>query len=172
MKRNVEIKARAADPAGIRRRAGELAGGPPEILEQDDTFFQCDHGRLKLRVLSEESAELIWYERPDTEEPSQSSYVVYPSTDPGTLRQALSRALEVRGRVRKIRALFLAGNTRIHLDEVEGLGSFVELEVVLGEHETFADGERVAREIMEALEIRQEDLLDRAYVDMLSERGS
>lgn len=171
MKRNVEIKARAANPEAIHARAGRLSGGPPAVLEQDDTFFHCRDGRLKLRLLSDARAELIHYDRPDNREPSECRYTVYPCVDPGLLGEALSGALGVRGRVRKVRSLYLVGNTRIHVDEVEGLGRFVELEVVLAPEQSSADGERVAREIMEALGIESRDLLDAAYIDLLERRS-
>jgi len=170
VKRNVEIKARAADPDAIRRRAERLSGGPPSVLEQDDTFFHCRDGRLKLRVLSGRESELIHYDRPDRLEPAECRYTVCPCAAPALLREALSGALGVRGSVRKVRSLFLAGQTRIHVDEVEGLGSFVELEVVLRTEQTRADGERTAREIMRALGIEPRDLVETSYIDLL-ERG-
>jgi len=166
LKRNVEIKARAADPAALRARAERLSGGPPAVLQQDDTFFHCRHGRLKLRVPAGAEAELIYYDRPDALEPSQCRYVVCPCPDPGLLREALSGALGIRGRVRKTRSLYLVGNTRIHLDEVDRLGTFVELEVVLSEGQTSAEGERTAREITDALGIDRGDLLEGADIDL------
>ena len=171
MKRNVEIKARAADPATIRERAERLSGGPPVILKQDDTFFHCRRGRLKLRVLSDREAELIQYERPDTLEPVECRYTVCPCADPALLLEALSGALGVRGRVRKVRSLYLVGTTRIHVDEVQGLGSFVELEVVLADGQSRDEGERTAREIMRALGIENRDLLESAYIDLLERKS-
>jgi len=171
MKRNVEIKARAADPGTLRARAERLSGGPPAVLEQNDTFFHCREGRLKLRELAGAPAELIHYVRPDTAGPSECRYTVCPCEAPGLLREALTAALGVRGRVRKVRSLYLVGRTRIHLDEVEGLGAFVELEVVLDPDQSSDDGERTAREIMDALGIDPADLLETAYIDLLERAG-
>lgn len=170
MKRNVEIKARAAAPDAIRARAERLSGGPPTVLRQDDTFFHCRDGRLKLRELSDSEAELIYYDRPDTLEPVECRYTVCPCAEPNLYREALSGALGVRGRVRKLRSVYLVGNTRIHVDEVEGLGTFVELEVVLTAGQSRAEGEETARELMRALGIEARDLLETAYIDLL-ERG-
>jgi predicted adenylyl cyclase CyaB len=167
VKRNVEIKARAADPDAIRRRAERLSDGPPSVLTQDDTFFHCRDGRLKLRLLSESQAELIHYDRPDTIEPVECRYTVCPCANPTLLLEALSGALGVRGRVRKIRSLYLVNQTRIHVDEVEGLGSYVELEVVLRPEQSRADGERIARAIMRELGIAPRDLIETAYIDLL-----
>ena len=77
-------------------------------------------------------------------------------------------ALGVTGRVKKKRLLYMYGVTRIHVDEVEGLGDFVELEVVLGDTETVESGQHVADDLMIRLEIEKGDLLDGAYVDMLA----
>jgi predicted adenylyl cyclase CyaB len=119
------------------------------------------------RVADSTEAELIYYERRDGPEPKESRYVVYRTSDPDTLGQALTAALGVRGRVRKRRTLYLVGPTRVHLDEVEGLGDFVELEVVLQPHETASDGIAVARRLMDKLGIAQDQLVTGAYTDLL-----
>ena len=145
-RRNVEIKARVADLAALEARVVALADQGPVDIEQDDTFFKCTQGRLKLRQLATDRGELIHYQRPDRDGPKVSSFVIAPTTDPGALRDALTRALGSSGRVRKRRRLYLAGRTRIHLDRVEGLGDFVELEVVLGPGDGPAAGEASERD--------------------------
>ena len=169
MKRNVEIKARVDDLAAVRERVKALAAGDPVILEQVDTFFPCAQGRLKLRELANSpEAELIYYERPDQSGPKESRYRIYRTTDPGSLRATLSVALGVRGVVRKRRTLYLIGASRVHLDEVEELGDFVEVEVVLDPEQGTVDGDAVAQDLMGKLGIRSEQLIDRAYVDLLA----
>lgn len=167
MKRNVEIKARLHDPTGMRLAVEKVANSGPESLEQVDTFFECAKGRLKLREFSDGRAELISYERPDAVGPAESRYERVPVSRPGELRLALSRSLGERAVVRKRRTLYLAGRTRIHLDEVEGLGSFIELEAVLESGQSTAEGVRELQVLMERLGITQEDLLEEAYVDLL-----
>jgi predicted adenylyl cyclase CyaB len=164
---NVEIKARARDLARQERVAAGLSDTPVQIIAQEDVFFATDRGRLKLRILAPDRGELIRYERPDHEGPRTSTYTVEPTDDPASLRAELDRRHGVIGVVRKTRRLYLAGRTRIHCDEVEGLGSFLELEVVMRDGEPESDGVRVARELMTALGIRDEDLLSRAYIDLL-----
>jgi adenylate cyclase class IV len=171
LKRNVEIKARATDPRALHERAERLSGGPPTLLRQEDTFFRCPGGRLKLRVLSDNRAELIHYDRPDARGPSACRYTVCPIERPVLLREALAGSLGVRGSVRKVRRLYLVGNTRIHVDEVEGLGAFVELEVVLTSEQTVVEGERTARELMGELGIDPGDLVESAYIDLLESGG-
>lgn len=167
MARNVEIKARIADVAAIEPAVARLADHGPTAIAQDDTFFHCAQGRLKLRAFADGSAELIAYERPDTEGPKLSTYLRVAAADPPALRAALAAACGVRGRVRKQRTLYLVGRTRVHLDVVEGLGHFVELEVVLDETQTPAQGVAVAEGLLDALHIAPTQLVATAYVDLL-----
>jgi len=168
MPRNVEIKARVPDLAAVRTRAVSLVSIPAELVSQVDTFFAVPRGRLKLREFADGAGELIVYERADRNGPKESDYVRVGCADPQALREALARALPVRGQVRKRREVFFAGRTRIHLDQVEGLGSFVELEVVLRAGESVEDGEREARDLMQKLAIPDGALVAAAYIDLLA----
>ena len=173
MNRNVEIKAKVADLATVRKMAEQLADRGPVVLEQEDTFFHCSQGRLKLRCFRDGTpAELIGYRRGDAAGPKESCYVVYRTSDPRGLLAVLSAALGVRAIVRKRRTLYLIGPTRVHLDQVEGLGQFVELEVVLQPGQTVAEGVAVAHDVMVKLGISQDQLVERAYVDLLQEAQS
>lgn len=168
MARNTEIKARITSVEALLPIAAALAaGGPPELITQDDTFFQAPQGRLKLREFADGSAQLIHYHRPDAQGPKVSDYVISPVPDAASMRQALGRACGLLGRVRKRRTLLLAGTTRIHLDRVEGLGDFLELEVVLRDDQTAADGERIAQGLMQQLGVQPTQLLSGAYLDLL-----
>jgi predicted adenylyl cyclase CyaB len=171
MARNVEIKARITSVDALVPRAAAIADkGPVEII-QDDTFFRCESGRLKLRAFSKKEGELIFYRRADRQGPKESFYLRSPTSAPETLRDSLSLAYGEAGRVRKHRTLFLAGRTRIHLDKVEGLGQFLELEVVLGEGEPIEAGIREAYELMTKLGVDSSQLIEGAYVDLLAQRG-
>lgn len=167
MPRNVEIKARIESIESLKPMAAALADqGPVEII-QDDTFFVCQKGRLKLRVLSPNEGQLIFYRRTDQRGPKESFYVFSLTSSPETLRETLSLAYGQAGRFRKHRTLYLAGRTRIHLDRVEGLGDFLELEVVLSEGEAAEAGAAVARDLMQKLGIRPDQLIEGAYIDLL-----
>jgi predicted adenylyl cyclase CyaB len=168
MPRNVEIKARVGDPLELAQRARQLAGADPEILTQHDVFFHCPNGRLKLRRFADGSGELIAYQRLDARGPKTSHYQVVPCADPEALGAALCAALGVLGEVRKTRRLWLVGRTRVHLDEVDGLGHFVELEVVLGADELATAGEREAARLMAALGIDRAALVAAAYLDLIA----
>jgi adenylate cyclase class IV len=167
MPTNVEIKARVGDPAALAAIARRLSDAPPATFHQRDTFFGCPHGRLKLRELGSGKSELIWYDRPNTAGSKRSDYRLAAVADPATLRDVLERAYGVTQVVEKMRTLCLVGQTRIHLDEVDGQGSFVELEVVLQDGQPESEGHRIAAELMARLGIAPSDLLTSAYVDML-----
>ena len=167
MARNVEIKARVASLEEIEPRARAIATEAPVDLVQDDTFFACPNGRLKLRAFPDGHGELIHYTRADEAGPKTSDYRIAATTAPDALRETLARAYGTVGRVRKARRLYITGRTRIHLDQVESLGAFVELEVVLGENEEAQNGDAVAREIMARLGISESQLVRGAYVDQL-----
>jgi predicted adenylyl cyclase CyaB len=171
MPTNIEIKARVRDMAALRGRAEKLSDTPVQVIPQEDTFFHVPKGRLKLRLLRPDFAQLVYYERPDQDGPKRSTYHIYETHDPAGLKTALSLALGVRGVVRKTRTLYLAGQTRIHLDDVEGLGQFMELEVVLREGQSEAEGQSIAEELMERLGVWKEDLLEGAYMDLLEKNG-
>ena len=172
MARNVEIKARVASLAALQPRVAALAQHGPELIEQDDSFFPCAQGRLKLRAFADGRGELIAYERPDAPGPKTSSYQITPTSDPDGLRAALATALGVAGRVRKQRWLYLIGRTRVHLDDVEGLGEFLELEVVLRDGEAAAAGIDEAHALMARLGVPTANLVASAYVDLLNARAS
>lgn len=168
MSRNIEIKARARDFAAQARVAADLADRPPSVMDQVDTFFHVANGRLKLREFGDGPGELIQYRRADAPGPKPSDYVRSPAPDPVSLKAALSNALGVRAVVKKKRTVYLSGQTRIHFDEVDGLGRFIELEVVLGAGQAPREGIPVADKLMAALEIQRCDLIEGAYVDMLT----
>jgi adenylate cyclase class IV len=172
MATNIEWKAWARHPEQQRKLAKDLAGRPPELLVQIDTFFHVPRGRLKLRQLAPDRGELIFYERRDQAGPKPSHYSIVPTGEPAALRATLAQALSMRGEVHKRRWLFLVGQSRIHLDEVEGLGTFLDVEVVLAPGQEFASGERIAADLRRALDVRDEDLVDRAYIDLLTEQSS
>lgn len=166
MPRNVEIKARVADLDALAKKVASFADEGPIAIGQDDTFFHCARGRLKLRMFGPDRGELIFYRRSDTAGPRESFYLRTPTVEPEALRSTLALAYGELGRVRKHRTLFLVGRTRVHLDRVEGRGEFLELEVVLADDEPTEAGVREADALLERLGIARSDLLEGAYLDL------
>jgi len=172
MARNIEIKAYIESVSALLPRVAALAASGPTEINQDDTFFPCEHGRLKLRAFSDERGELIFYRRSDQQGPKESFYVISPTSSPGTLRHLLTLSYGQVGRIEKHRTVFLVGHTRVHLDRVKGLGEFLELEVVLQEGEEVETGVAEAYTLMEKLGIQSSQLIEGAYVDLLAEKSN
>jgi predicted adenylyl cyclase CyaB len=167
MPTNIEIKAKISDLEVFKGKVKKLAIKETGEIFQEDTFFRTEKGRLKLRVLSENKGELIYYERNNSAEPKRSDYYIYKTNEPGILKQVLRNALGMRGVVNKKRLLYIIGNTRIHLDEVEHLGSFIELEIVLSTEQNDDEGKSIANDLMVKLDINKNDLIDKAYIDLI-----
>ncbi len=170
MARNIEIKARIESVDAVAAKAAALADHGPIEIPQDDTFFACDRGRLKLRAFSATEGQLIFYQRANQAGPKESFYIISPTASPDSLREALTLAYGQAGRVRKHRTLYLVGRTRVHLDKVENLGHFLELEVVLSDGEHHEPGVEEAHRLTAALGIPTTHLIEGAYVDLLSQR--
>ena len=168
MQTNIEIKARLADPTKTRAFVEAIGDTPPLTLHQRDTFFRCSHGRIKLREMGPGQAELIFYARPDSAAVKQSDYEITAVADPESLLSVLSRALGVTQTVVKTLVLYLVGQTRVHLDSVDRLGDFLELEAVLRPGQDVAQGQAIAADLMGRLGIRDEDLCSTAYAGMLN----
>jgi homotetrameric cytidine deaminase len=165
--RNIEIKARDADPARTLERALGLGATDSGVISQRDTYFARAGGRLKLREQEPGEDELIEYRRADEAGARTSSYRRVPVANAAELRAALDAALGTLVLVAKRRHLLLCDNVRIHLDEVEGLGSFLELEVVASEESDLASEQAQVAELRKRLEIGDAALIGHSYSDLL-----
>jgi homotetrameric cytidine deaminase len=164
-RRNVELKAVDPDPARSLAAARELGAEDRGVLRQRDTYFRARSGRLKLREEEPGGATLIQYDRPDAAQARESRYRLTAVPDPDGLRASLDAALGTLVVVDKERHLLLWEGVRIHLDTVQGLGSFVELEgVAPADSDLGAEQEKVAR-LRDALQIG--DILTDSYSDRL-----
>ena len=171
---NVELKAHDPDPAATAARCAELGAQDLGVLVQRDTYFATRHGRLKLRVegagtgTGTGTGELIAYRRPDQTEPGESTYVRAPAAEPDALREALDAALGTTVVVAKRRRLFLWENVRIHLDDVDELGTFVELEAIVApDGSDLEDAHAKVARLREVLAIKDGSLVAEGYRDLL-----
>ncbi|HAH31395.1 MAG TPA: adenylate cyclase [Elusimicrobia bacterium] len=165
MPRNIEIKTKASAWKKQLEAAKKIADRY-ESLDQEDVFFNCPSGRLKLRTQKGKGNYLIFYRRADEAGPKTSEYFPAEVKDPAAMK-ALFNAAFGRGRtVKKKRLVVFAGQTRIHFDKVEGLGRFIELEVCLKKGQSPAAGRKIASGLMKMLSIPEQDLLKTAYADM------
>jgi adenylate cyclase len=170
MPSNVEIKAILKNRARAEAIAAELSDAGPELIRQEDVFFPCDGARLKLRILGPERGELIRYERADVADIRCSRYVIAHTSDPHTLLDILTKTLGRVGVVKKARTLYLMGQTRIHLDRVEDLGDFLELEVVLQPEQGESEGKNITEDLLARFGIEKQQLIAEAYIDLLANR--
>jgi predicted adenylyl cyclase CyaB len=171
MPANIEIKARLADPVAAEAVAIRLSDFGPELIHQEDVFFNAEAVRLKLRIFAPDCGELIRYERADTAGARLSQYSIAATSDPQALLEILSKILGVAGVVKKDRTLYLVGQTRIHIDRVEDLGDFLELEVVLRPGQSAAEAKVIAEALLFEFGIGADQLIGEAYIDLLSGRA-
>jgi predicted adenylyl cyclase CyaB len=164
---NIEVKAILEDVRAARETAARLSGQNGKIFHQVDVFFSCDAARLKLRILGPHLGELIRYERSDLAAARVSRYLIARTQDPEVLRTILTETLGTEGVVKKTRQLFLVGQTRVHIDSVEGLGDFLELEVVMRPDQEESDGHEIVRGLLLEFGIRRGQLVAEAYVDLV-----
>ncbi|MEA2293845.1 MAG: cytidine deaminase [Solirubrobacteraceae bacterium] len=166
-RRNVELKAVDRDPAATLSVAIAAGARDRGTLRQRDTYFGVPHGRLKLREQEGAVAQLIAYERPDDPAVRLSRYHLIEVPDPETALAGLTATCGVRVVVSKARRLLEWENVRIHLDDVAGLGRFVELEAVAAPGADLGQERRKVDRLRELLDIRDGDLRAGSYADAL-----
>ena len=167
---NIEIKAPVRDVAALTARIERLGASREWARGQRDVFFRVAEGYLKLRTVAGEPGELIAYVRASGSEPRPSDYDIAPVDDPAKLERVLTRSLGVRGVVKKTRTLHLWRHTRIHLDRVDGLGDFMELETVV-QGITPEEARAETHAVIGALALDPDDFLDRPYLELLEAAG-
>ena len=165
LRQNLELKAPCPDPAQAEAAIQRLGARDEGLLVQKDTYFPVPNGRLKLREIEGAPAQLIAYDRPEDQAQRVSQYRISEVADPAGLLSVLSAALGIRGVVAKRRHLYLWQDCRIHLDEVEGLGSFLEFEVV-SQGNSCDDWDRMET-LMTAFGLRDSDAIQASYSDLL-----
>jgi homotetrameric cytidine deaminase len=165
--RNIELKARDPQPARTLELALALGAEDRGEITQRDTYFAGARGRLKLREQEPGDDELIQYRRSDAPGARESRYRRVPVSDAPVLRDALDAALGTLVVVEKRRRLLLHENVRIHIDQVEGLGSFIELEAVAGPGSDLSGEQDTVRRLRAELEVSEDSLVAQSYSDLL-----
>lgn len=162
-RRNVELKAKNPNPGRSLEICRDLEAEDRGVISQRDTYFEVASGGLKLREESPGTPHLIQFQRADEAQQRLSSYRIVAIDDGASLRAALGE----RGVVVKRRHLFLWRDVRIHLDEVEGLGSFLELEAVASEESDLTHEYQLVADLRDAFGITDELLCAHGYADQL-----
>lgn len=161
--RNIELKARIHSLHAARAVAERIATGRLGVERQVDTYFCCNQGRLKLRRREGRPAQLVAYRRADQAGPKASDYRLVEVQDAEGLEQALGAALGAWAVVEKRREIFLHHNVRIHLDQVAGLGDFLEFEAMLDPCVDDQAGQAQLQLLAEQFGISPRDLVDCSY---------
>jgi adenylate cyclase class 2 len=163
---NLEAKFKLSSLERSRAKAEALGYVFKATLRQRDTFFRVSRGKLKLREEPSGTC-LIHYDREARDDLKLSSYEIVPVAEPESLRAVLSAALGVLAEVRKERTLLMKNNVRLHLDNVDGLGAFGEIEAVLDQGVDSARSRADMDDLIDALEVRRTHLIGVSYAEML-----
>ena len=168
--KNIEIKSPLRRRPETEEKLGSIGARLEWTKEQVDTFFKVPSGWLKLREVEGDPAELISYRRSvEDSGPRESEYNIFRLQDASELKLVLEQSLGILGRVEKQRALWLWRHTRVHLDRVEGLGDFLELETVLSGISP-AEGTAESEAVIGLLELDRKLFISVPYLELLQER--
>ncbi|MGH7931894.1 MAG: class IV adenylate cyclase [Candidatus Binataceae bacterium] len=168
--RNIEAKFKLRDLERARERALAMGFAARGEFEQRDTFFVVANGKLKLREQEGAGASMIYYSRERYDRLDLSNYEIVMVADGAAMRAVLAAALGVLAEVRKQRTLLTRANVRLHLDRIDGLGEFGEIEAVLAEDDSVAANQAAAREILTGLGITDADRVEMSYFELLLKR--
>jgi predicted adenylyl cyclase CyaB len=163
---NLELKATYTNMEELRRLVLQLGAEYQKTMHQLDTYFNVPKGRLKLREIDGEVAQLVYYERTDERTSRYSDYSLVEIADAPGFKRMMLDALGVKAIVDKVRELWLYGNTRIHIDEVNGLGYFVEVETVIT-NQTEAEVQAEHNLVKDVLAIDDAQIVPVSYSDLI-----
>ncbi len=168
---NIELKARYEEFDFARKCIEQLGGTFRRTIVQKDIYFDCERGRLKLRLNSDEdNGELIFYQRDDQPGPRESQYQIYLAPEPARLEAMLRAAYNVRTVVEKTRELYTIDNVRVHLDVVVGLGGFLEFEAVMTPERDYEEEQRKLERYLSIFQIEPSQLVPLSYCDLMERK--
>lgn len=170
--KNVEIKAKCDNPEKVEKILLENGADYKGLDHQTDTYFNVKNGRLKMRIGNIEKS-LIFYDRPNIKGPKQSTFNLYRSENLEELKPLLISSLEIMVEVKKHRKIFFIDHVKFHIDEVDGLGSFVEIEVGdLTDSKTHKELKDLCDYYIDLLGVKEDNLMNISYSDMLMNKNS
>jgi predicted adenylyl cyclase CyaB len=167
---NIEIKARYPDLEEAARIAISLGAADHGPRHQRDLYYNVPRGRLKLRQSDVDPDELVLYLRPDEPGPRRADYQVIPVPAESRTAELLEAILGLEVVVEKVRRLFLLDATRIHLDEVTGLGHFIEFEAVHthGNKPAATAARQEVERLIKTFNIPPADLIPNSYRELIN----
>lgn len=167
---NIEIKAKSNNQDAIREILKSKNANFKGVDHQIDTYFKVNNGRLKLREGKIEN-HLIHYQRENKEGPKQSDVTLFKSNPKSSLKEILTKALGILVVVNKKREIYFIDNVKFHIDVVEDLGTFVEIEAI-GNNGTIGKDKLLeqCQFFLDLFKISQEDLVSVSYSDLLLQK--
>ncbi len=170
MPTNLEIKARIPSIQYAINIAEKLPASFSTELNQTDTYFVVPKGRLKLREINNSQCELIYYTRTETSNERLSDFEISTVTDSINLKSILKMAYGVSAAVQKKRLLYLYGTTRIHIDNIDSLGAFIEFEVpVETDHQK---AHNIMQFLISKFQIQDDSFIKESYMDLILDKGT
>lgn len=165
--KNIELKIKINNFGPILKKLKGLSAEYKGVLKQTDTYYKCKNGRLKIREINNKFYELIFYQRPNTLGQKISNYEVIKINDKqlSDFKNILKTSLGEKIKVEKKRSLWIYKNTRIHLDKVKKLGTFLELETMVNDNINKSRDEY--RQISGILELKKYKKYKKSYSDIL-----
>ncbi len=165
MRKNLEIKASIENIESCEKIAKSIHARFDRVMKQTDTYFNVSHGRLKLREIDDVQAELIYYSRNEEGNHRISDFQICPVQNPSHLREILALSLGIKIQVVKKRILYMYQTTRIHLDNIDNLGSFLEFEVPVDKNEQNA--QETLDFLVSLFGIKENEYIKESYSDLL-----
>ncbi len=172
MCKQIDLKFRISDLAEMRQKLSALPVTGPTDLSFKEVFFHSKQGVLKLRILSETAGQLIYAYSHSATQQALTDYQLSLTDSPAVLQKILSETNGIKGCLTQKRRLYLYGRTRVHLDFVEGLGDFLELEVVLEQGENLLSGNNEVDYMMSRLGLTDKDLISGPYLELLENNST
>jgi predicted adenylyl cyclase CyaB len=165
----VELKARLNDFEEVKRRLSLLGAQYVGSFHQVDTYFKVPQGRLKIRETEkQDNADIVFYERPNTPKIKKSHVLLFQAQPPPAAKELLTKFFATRVVVDKIREIYILGKTRIHLDQVAQLGTFIEFELsTTNEEKEIENSRSLLVGLCAKLDVRKEDLEALSYSDLM-----
>ncbi|HEY32422.1 MAG TPA: class IV adenylate cyclase [Dehalococcoidia bacterium] len=166
----IEIKAKSNNQDRVREilklRKADFKGTDHQI----DTYFNVNYGRLKLREGRIESS-LVFYDRENEPGPKQSNVTLFEADPESPLKEILTKALGILVVVDKHREIYFIDNVKFHIDTVEKLGTFIEIEAIAKDNSISKEKLlEQCQSFMDLFQISQEDLISVSYSDLLVQK--
>jgi predicted adenylyl cyclase CyaB len=162
--KNFEIKCRISNLSAIKEKLSSDRNYKYSVEKQRDIYYNVKSGRLKLRIINEKNSDLIYYNRKEKNSERVSNFVISSTLNFRELNFIMTEQFKVMVIVNKKREIFVKDNIRIHLDTVNKLGKFLEIEIMFKD---LNKAKKLMEELKEMLNLNSKDFIKSSYSDLL-----